>query len=325
MRIIHVYFLSISLFMLSCGKSGSPFDASGVFEAREIVISAKANGQLIDFSIDEGVLLNENQMVGQVECQDLDLQRTQVESTIGALKLKQAEAAPEVEVINRQIEAQTAQINTLQVQEKVILKERDRVANLVEQDAAPVKQLDDIQGQLDILITKIEAAKTQTKVLEQQREAQKRIVAIRNRGVMSEEKPLQDNIARVDYQISNCNILNPIKGTVLAKYVERYEYVNMGKPLYKVADLSEMTLRAYLSGDQLSGIKLGQEVEVLIDDNNTDYRSYPGKITWISDKAEFTPKTIQTKNERANLVYAVKILVKNDGLIRVGMYGELKI
>ncbi|NND33665.1 MAG: HlyD family efflux transporter periplasmic adaptor subunit [Saprospiraceae bacterium] len=319
------FILSLAIIAFSCNKTSDRHDASGVFEAREIVISAEANGQLVEFNLSEGVQLAADQIVGLIDCRDLNLQKSQVESTLGALRLKQSDASPEVAVIHRQIEAQQAQINTLEVQREVLLKERDRLEKLVAQEAAPTKQLDDIQGQLDILRTKIEAAKTQTKVLEQQMETQQKLVAIRNRGVMSEEKPLQGSIARVENQISNCNVINPLEGTVLAQYVEQYEFVNMGKPLYKVADLDKMTLRAYLSGDQLAAIKLGQDVEVLVDESSETYRSYNGKITWIADKAEFTPKTIQTKNERANLVYAIKVSLVNDGFIRVGMYGELKI
>lgn len=321
-----LYFLTGGLLLWSsCQNQKIKFDASGVFEAREVIVSAQSNGQLVDLNLEEGQDLMADVLVGKIDCEDLVLQKAQVEASIEALKLKRGDATPEVAVVRQQVAGQKAQIATLLTQYNVMVKERDRIKKLVDQDAAPVKQLDDLQGQVDILAKQREAAESQIDILNQQMDAQKDLVANKNRAVMSEEKPLLSSIARMENQLENCAILNPINGRVLVKYVEQYEYVSIGKPLYKIADLKDMVLRAYVSGDQLSLMQLGQEVTVLVDKNTKEYQSYKGKISWISDKSEFTPKTIQTKNERANLVYAIKIAVKNDGFIRGGMYGEVQI
>lgn len=320
-----IFYLVAGLFLGSCSSNQVTYDASGVFEAIEIVISAEANGQLLDLNVEEGRDLQANELVGKIECSDIAHQKSQIEATIEALKLKRGDAAPEISIVKQQIETQKAQIETIQTQLIVMVKERDRIKKLVMEEAAPSKQLDDMQGQVDILTSQKSAAQSQIEVLKRQMDAQKDIVAIKNRAIMSEEKPLSSNVDRIENLLQNCEIVNPVEGTVLAQYVEQYEYVNMGKPMYKIANLKEMILRAYVSGDQLSSIQLGQEVNVLVDKNTKEYNSYKGKITWIADQAEFTPKTIQTKNERANLVYAVKIAVKNDGFIRVGMYGEVQI
>lgn len=315
----------LAIFLASCKDEKKEIDASGIFEAEEVIISAEANGQLIEFSLDEGDQLSVNQPVGKIDCADIALQKAQLLASIEALKLKRGDATPEISIVRQQIESQQAQIETLETQRRVVVKERDRIKMLVEQEAMPVQQLDDLQGKVDVLEKQIGAAKKQIAVLEQQMVSQKDLVAIRNRGIMSEEKPLSTNIDRIENQLQHCEVSNPVAGTVLAQYVEQYEFVNPGKPLYKIANLKDMILRAYLTEDQLANLQIGQEVTVLIDKNNKEYTSYPGRIAWIADEAEFTPKTIQTKKERANLVYAVKIEVKNDGFIRVGMYGDVQI
>lgn len=326
MKINLNYLLILPVFYLfGCGDKKAAFDASGIFEAEEIIISAEANGQLVELLLNEGEELNLNQVVGKIDCTDIALQKAQLEASIEALRMKRGDATPEISIVKQQIESQNAQIETLRTQLRVVTRERDRIKKLVNQEAVPVQQLDDLQGKVDVLQKQIEAAEKQIMVLQQQMESQKDLVAIRNRGIMSEQKPLNTNIERMDNQLSNCEIVNPMSGTVLAQYVEQYEFVNMGKPLYKIANLKDMVLRAYLTEDQLSDLKLGQEVTVLVDKNSEEYQRYPGRISWIADEAEFTPKTIQTKDERANLVYAVKIKVENDGFIRVGMYGEVQI
>ena len=192
-----------------------------------------------------------------------------------------------------------------------------RIQNLLKADAATKKQLDDINYA-------IESTKKQMKVTQQQIDVQISNVATQNRGILSEGKPLKERVAQLNEQIQKTNITNPITGTVLTKYAEAGEVTSVGKALYKIADLSTLNLRAYVTGDQLPQIRLGQQVTVLIDSGANHYRKLPGTIIWISDKAEFTPKTIQTKEERANLVYAIKVQVKNDGYLKIGMYGEVQ-
>ncbi len=161
-------------------------------------------------------------------------------------------------------------------------------------------------------------------VTQQQISVQRSNVATQNRGILSEGKPLEKRVAQLDDQLKRATILNPVQGTVITKYAEEGEITAAGKAMYKIADLSTMTLRAYITGTQISQVKLGQLVKVLVDDGADKYKELPGTVTWIADKAEFTPKTIQTKEERANLVYAIKVKVKNDGYLKIGMYGEIK-
>ncbi len=208
-----------------------------------------------------------------------------------------------------QLAVQQSQLTNLQ-------KERKRFENLVKADAATPKQLDDIIAQMDI-------ATKQMNVTRQQIKVQQTNTSTANRSILSEKAPLEKRIAQLNDQVKRANVINPINGTVLTKYAEAGEITAAGKPLYKVADLSTVTLRAYITGDQVSQVKLNQPVKVLVDNGAKNYKSYNGVISWISDKAEFTPKTIQTKDERANLVYAVKIRVVNDGYLKLGMYGEV--
>ena len=185
-------------------------------------------------------------------------------------------------------------------------------------DAATGKQLDDVNAQIDLV-------NRQMNVTRQQIQVQKNAVGTQNRGILSQQKPLEKRAAQVADLLNKTHVRNPVTGVVLAKYAEAGELTAVGKALYKVADLSSLNLRAYVTGTQLPQIRLGQPVTVRIDSGAGGYRELPGTITWISDKAEFTPKTIQTKEERANLVYAVKIKVKNDGYLKIGMYGEVKL
>ncbi|HND44396.1 MAG TPA: HlyD family efflux transporter periplasmic adaptor subunit, partial [Cyclobacteriaceae bacterium] len=203
------------------------------------------------------------------------------------------------------------QIASLQEQLRQAQREQQRVENLLKADAATKKQFDDANAQVEIIKKQIAA--------------QESSLGITSKSLNEESGPLTVQIAQLEDQLAKCKIVNEVNGTVLTKYAEPNEMAAVGKPLYKIADLSEILLRAYVTGDQLPTIKIGQQVTVLIDAPENSYKEYPGEIQWISSKAEFTPKTIQTKDERANLVYAVKIRVKNDGLIKIGMYGEVKL
>jgi HlyD family secretion protein len=215
-----------------------------------------------------------------------------------------------VKLLQDQLTVQQSQLSNL-------LHEKTRVENLLRQDAATGKQLDDINAQIDVV-------KKQMNVTQQQINVQRSNVGTQNRGILSQGKPLEKKVAQIADLMDKTNIRNPINGTVITKYAEEGENTSAGKALYKIADLGTMTLRAYITGTQLSQVKLGQTVKVLVDDGADKYKEFPGQITWISDKAEFTPKTIQTKDERANLVYAMKVKVKNDGYLKIGMYGEVK-
>ena len=298
------------LFLVSCNRNGSKFDASGTFETDEVIVSASATGKILSFNIDEGSNIARDSVVGRIDPTELNLQKEQVQASIEALSQKTSDVTPQIKMLHDQLAVQQTQLNNL-------LHEQTRIENLLKEDAATKKQLDDINFQ-------IESVKKQMNVTQQQINVQKSTVATQNRGILSEGKPLEKKKEQLQDQVNKTNIRNPINGTVLTKYAEAGEITSNGKPLYKIADLSTMNLRAYVTGAQLPQIKLGQAVTVLIDSGANNYRKLPGTITWISDKAEFTPKTVQTKDERANLVYAMKIKVKNDGYLKIGMYGEVK-
>ena len=302
-------FFSLAL-ILSCSNKENNYDASGTFESDEVIVSSEQNGQLLSFNVHEGDSLTKGQSVGFIDSTNLVLQKQQVQANIRSLSAKTADVQPQVKLLQDQLAVQQSQLDHQ-------VHERDRYEKLVRADAATQKQLDDMNAQLDQM-------QKQIQVTEQQIKVQLSNTGTQNRSILSETDPLQKQVAQINEQLTKANIVNPITGTVLTKYAEEGEITAMGKALYKIADLSFLNLRAYITGDQLSQVKLNQQVTVLVDSGADKYRSYPGTIIWISDKAEFTPKTIQTKDERANLVYAVKVKTKNDGYLKIGMYGEVK-
>lgn len=321
-KIIVVF--SIFLFLISCQKQKDQFDATGTFEADEIIVAAEQTGKIISLNINEGQELQANTIVGQIDINGLKLQKEQIAASIDAIKQKTNSAEPQIKIYQSQIETQKAQIATLNQQAAVLNKEVNRMQNLVNAEAAPRKQLDDLTGQYAILQKQITAAQEQIEVLNAQIKAVKQNIATQNSGILSEVNPTQKRIEVIDEQISKGTIKNMMAGTILTKYANVGEFTSMGKPLYKIADLSTITLRAYITGNQLPLIKLNQKVTINTDDGKGGYKTTEGTITWISNKAEFTPKTIQTKDERANLVYAIKVAVKNDGYYKIGMYGQVK-
>lgn len=296
--------------LASCRSNGEEFDASGSFEADEVVVSSQLAGQLLTFQVEEGDSLAPGQVVGTIDAEVLNLQKEQVQAAIRSLSEKTVTVAPQVALLQNQIAVQREQLAYLQ-------RERERTERLVAADAATGKQLDDLTSQIEVL-------QKQIRVTQQQIDVQRSGTATQNRAILSERAPLQKQADQVEEQLAKANIVNTVGGVVTTTYVEPGEVTAPGKALYKIADLSVMTLRAYVSGVQLLQIKLNQGVTVYVDKGADDYRTYQGTITWISNKAEFTPKTIQTKEERANLVYAVKIRVPNDGYLKMGMYGEVK-
>jgi HlyD family secretion protein len=295
--------------LFSCNGNDMKHDATGVFEADEIIVSAEMGGKILSFYASEGDTISKGSTAAVIDATNLTLQKEQVEASINALKEKTNDIQPQIRLLEEQILVQLSQLATLE-------KEKSRFENLVKADAATPKQLDDIQAQLDVV-------RKQLNVTKQQMEVQRSQVGTQNRSVLSEKEPLQKRVAQLEDQVSRSNVINPVGGTVLITYVHAGEVTGAGKPLYKIADLSYVLLRAYITGQQLPKVKLGQQVSVLVDDGEKTYKTYSGAITWISDKAEFTPKTIQTKEERANLVYAMKIKVPNDGYLKIGMYGEV--
>ncbi len=276
--------------LLACNGNGDRADGYGNFEATETTISSEANGKLLSFSVEEGITLNKNAIVGIVDTIQLSLKRDQLLAAKNTVFSKSRNVLSQREVLKEQL--------------KVAQNDQQRIANLIKEKAATRKQLDDINGQINILQQRMQSVETQ------------------NAPIVNEVKSIEVQVQQIEDQIEKSIIKNPVKGTVLVKYAEPNEVTAFGKPLYKVADLAEMTLRVYISETQLASIKVGHEVTVKIDAGE-QMKSYVGKISWISDTAEFTPKIIQTKEERVNLVYAVKIKVKNDGSLKIGMPAEM--
>ncbi|MBP1672083.1 MAG: hypothetical protein H6Q22_1655 [Bacteroidetes bacterium] len=286
-----------AFFTLSCGGKDGEYDASGTFEATEIIVSSEANGKILSLDIVEGQQLEAGAPVGTIDSTQLYLKKRQLLTSVRGVEVRRPE-------YNKQIAATQQQIAT-QISEKA------RIERLVKAEAANQKQLDDINSSIS--------------VLQKQLEAQKSSLTTTTSGMSEDAAALMIQVDQLNDQLSKCRILSPIKGTVLVKYAEAGELTGSGKPLFKIADIENMILRAYITSDIITKLKLNQEVKVFADFGEKEMREYPGTIVWISDKAEFTPKTIQTKKERANLVYAVKIAVRNDGYIKIGMYGEVKI
>ena len=311
MKIRIIFYVSTFIaFLAGCNLNNKASDASGTFEADEVVVSSEVPGKIISLNLEEGSILAKDSVVGTIDSVPLELQKAQVEATIGALNQKTLDVKPQIKLLQDQISVQKIQLDNA-------LYEKARTERLIKADAATTKQLDDINTQIGVL-------KKQIDVNEQQIKVQEATTGTQNNTVLSEYKPLQKSVAQIEDQLKRTNINNPINGTVLTKYAMAGEVTSAGKALYKIADLSVLTLRAYITETQLAQAKLNQEVTVLVDSTATKYKKYTGVITMISDKAEFTPKTIQTKDERANLVYAIKIHVKNDGYLKIGMYGEVK-
>lgn len=285
----------LSPIFFACGNVNGKFDATGTFEAEEVIVSSEAIGKLVFFNVEEGAQLKQNQIVGVVDTLQLFLKKKQLEASIKAILSKQPDVA--------------IQLSTIQEQIETAITEKGRIANLVKSNAATTKQLDDINAQFDLLNKQYSATKSN--------------LIITRQGLQSETFPLQAQIEQIQDQISKSKIINPVDGTVLTRYAKQNEVTATGKALYKIADLSTMTLRAYVNGDQLGQIKLGQKIKVFVDKGSDEQKEMSGEIYWVSSKAEFTPKTIQTKDERANLVYAIKVKVINDGYLKIGMYGEI--
>ena len=280
----------------ACGNGAPKYDATGTFETTEVLVSAEASGRLLYFDIEEGMLLKAGEEVGVVDTVQLYLKKLQLEASIKSVEEQRPDILKQVAATKEHISAAG--------------RERNRVANLLKVGAANQKQLDDAEDQLE--------------VLRKQLVAQNSTLSNSHQSLTWQSSSVGIQVAQVEDQLKKCHITSPITGTVLAKYAEAGELTAMGTPLFKVADTEQMYLRAYITSEQLSQVKLGQKVTVFSDYGTDEHKQYPGVVTWISDTSEFTPKTILTKNERANLVYAVKIAVHNDGLLKIGMYGGVE-
>lgn len=297
-KIINYQLLIIHLLLLSaCGTKSNQYDASGVFEATEIIVSAQANGEIRQFDITEGSEIKADSAIGYIDTTQLFLRKKQLQASMQAVGSRQSNVSTQIAALQQQIITQK--------------NERQRFENLLKANAATQKQVDDIAAQIA--------------VLEKQLSAQTDLLNNSNSSISGETAGLAMQIAQINDQIQKSIIRSPMDGVVLAKYAEQGELAMQGKSLFKVADMAHINLRVYITADQLTALKIGQSVEVYADQGKSERKAYSGKVIWISDKAEFTPKTIQTRDERANLVYAVKVAVENDGGIKRGMYGEIKL
>lgn len=287
----------IAILISSCSGSEPSFDASGTFEAAEIIVSSEASGVIRQLDIQEGSMVAVNQPLGYVDSTQLYLKKKQLLAQIDAILSRRPRIA--------------TQLASFEVQLEAAERELQRLQNLLKADAATQKQVDD--------------ANAQVSVIRRQMAAHRSTLDITSQGLIGETLPLSVQVEQLEDQLKKSKIINPIQGTILTQYAEAHELVTPGKPLYKVADVSNLELRAYITGSQLPNIKLNQKVKVFIDNGEGGFRGYDGTISWISNQAEFTPKTIQTKDERADLVYAIKVRVSNDGFLKIGMYGEVKL
>lgn len=289
--------LSVILISFACGRDSEIYDASGSFEATEIIVSSEVGGKILEMNIEEGDSVEGGAVLGQIDTVQLWLKKRQILATVRALEARRPELRKQIAAIEEQISVQT--------------REKERIERLLKAGAATGKQLDDINASISIL----------TKQLDAQRSS----LANTSGGLTEDASALMIQADQLDDQLKRSRITSPITGTILTKYAEAGEVTGAGKPLFKIADMDRMILKAYITSDILTQVKQGQSVKVYADFGEEGSREYEGKIVWISDKAEFTPKTIQTKDERANLVYAVKIAVKNDGYLKIGMYGGLSL
>lgn len=286
----------LSLLTVGCGDRDD-FDATGTFEATEVTVSAEANGRILCFDVEEGDSVEAAVPVGAIDTVQLYLQKLQLERQVASARSSRPDVRKQATALREQIAQQQT--------------ERRRVENLLKDGAATTKQLDDIDAQLKILQGQLDAL----------------LSTLHNNLASIDENSsaIELQIAQIEDRLSKCRIVSPVGGTVLAKYAEAGELAAVGRPLIKVADLGQVYLRAYFTSEQLSSLRLGQQVTVTADFGGDERIDYPGRITWIASESEFTPKSIQTRNSRANLVYAVKIAVKNDGRLKLGLYGEVKL
>lgn len=301
---------SITFLLASCSDHKKDYDATGTFEATEVTVAAKSSGELKSFNLSEGQSVQANQVVGKID--DFQLQQKQEELTATEQQLDENASATSSRQLN--IQEQLASLSQQITNEE---KEQKRYAELVKDGAVPRKQLDDINNHIKVLQRQYDATRNQINSNNTSLKKQALAINAQKQGIKAQKRQIED-------QINNTQISSPISGVVLEKYVEKGEFVSTSKPLFKVADTKTMFIRAYVTSKQLKNIKLGQKATVMADYGNGQKKQYNGIITWISNRSEFTPKTILTDDERADLVYAVKIQFQNDDYVKIGMYGEVK-
>ncbi len=304
------YMMMVATTLVGCGSNDADYDASGVFETTEIIVSAKGQGEIMSLNVEEGQDVKAGDSLGFIDMTRLNLMKQQLAASKAQVDANKAVADSHVLDLDKQVAGIRQQIANQQ-------RELRRYQELLKDGAATEKQVDDIEYQISVLQKQLAATQEQV-------DASNRGFREQGAGLEAQGNGVDAQSAQVDDQINNSKIIAPVSGTVLSKYAEQGEYAVPGRALFKVSDIRDMKLRAYITADQLTSVRVGQKVTVYADQGKNGRKAYGGIVAWISDKAEFTPKTIQTRDERANLVYAVKISVENDGLIKRGMYGDVK-
>lgn len=297
MKVKYLILIVLQIFLFAACRNDRDYDATGTFEATEIVVTAEATGKVMSFGIDEGGPVTADSVVGCIDTVPLSLQRELLCRQQAALLAGKPDVQKQVQTLREQLGTQRHEL--------------ERLKRMVAGEAATPKQVDDLEAQIVMTQSQLDAT-LQT-------------LNANVRSVDGNAAAMDVQIRSIDNQLEKCRIKSPITGTVLVKYVQEGEMAVAGRPLMKVADLDHMYLRAYLTSEQLSQVSLGQEVTVIADYGGNQQTEYAGKVTWIASESEFTPKSIQTRGSRSNLVYAVKIAVKNDGKLKIGLYGEVRI
>ena len=287
-----ILILPILLLWVACSNSEEQTDAYGYFEVDRTLVSAEASGQIESLQLEEGQWLKAGESVGQIDSMPLHFKRQQLEIQEDVLKSNFNSIEREMDVI--------------QQQHTNVMKDFNRVEKLLIKGAATPKQKDDVEGRL--------------KVLEKQLEA----VASKKQSLNNQIKQVQNQLDEINYGISKTSLINPVEGIVMSKMARLGEMANPGRPLYSIGNTKKINLKAYITGEQLPNIKLGSKAQVITDDGNGGLKTWPAEVSWIAENAEFTPKTIHTRKERVNLVYAIKLQVENDGSLKAGMPGEVK-
>ncbi|MBO4813502.1 MAG: HlyD family efflux transporter periplasmic adaptor subunit [Muribaculaceae bacterium] len=319
-----VIMASVMLLMASCSKKEKEFDATGTFEATEVTISAKATGELQSFEVVEGQSVEDQQLLGNIDVTQLKMKKSELATASRQLSANQSQLGANRRATDSKKTDLEKQVAVIRQQIANARREKTRYSELVSDGAVPRKQLDDINYQISVLEKQLAATSDQLNSANKSLAEQSKGIESQISGIEAQKQGIEVQQSQLDDQIANASIKSPISGTVLEKYVERGEYVTVGKPLLKIGDTENMFIRAYVTSQQLQNIKVGQTVKVLADYGKKEKKAYDGTIAWISNRAEFTPKTILTDDERADLVYAIKVAVKNDGYIKIGMYGEVK-
>lgn len=310
--------------LTACGNKDAQYDATGVFETTEIIVSARGTGEIMQFGVEEGQTVKAGEQLGYLDMTQLELKKAQLNASQQQLNASKKQLGANKTATNSHVLDLEKQVASIKQQISNAQKEKARFQALLKDGAATQKQVDDISYQISVLQKQLAATQEQIKASNKSFSSQSSGIDAQMQGVDAQNAGVDAQKAQIDDQMKNSIITSPVDGVVLSKYAEQGEYAAPGRALLRIGDVSEMKLRAYVSADLLTRLQIGQKVVVYVDQDKTGRKEYEGTVSWISSEAEFTPKTIQTRDERSNLVYAVKITVKNDGLIKRGMYGDVK-